>query len=192
MRLRASLTRTLEIDRFVAALSGPAMRTAGARGLTEHAQEQRRLSVTVMTRMTGLPKGRVGAVTRTHAASAGGLVAKVVVSDRAIGLHEFGSPVWNADLKPKAYGKGVFRGPRSSSAGAEATGWNRRKVYRGSFIGKGRVLVRKGGKLKMLSGPVLANELVDRSKTNSKSVEAYMEQDLSNRVMRHIALSLGL
>lgn len=192
MQVTATFERSQELVRFLNKLHGPDMQAAAARGLTEHAHEQRRLSAQVMASVTGLPKGRVDKpMSVTPAAPGPAMEARVVLRDRAIGLHEFGNPSWNADKRPRMTSAGP-RGSRSSSAGAEATGWNRRKVYRGSFIGKGMVLIRKGGKLKMLSGPVLANELVDQKKSNSKSVERYMDQDLTNRVLRHLSIALGI
>lgn len=192
MSITATFERSQDLVRFLSGLGGPELQQAAARGLTEHAHEQRRLSAQVMASVTGLPKARVDKPMSVTPASPGpSMEARVVLRDRAIGLHEYGNPSWNADLRPRMTSMGP-RGSRSSSAGAEATGWNRRKVYRGSFVGKGMVFIRKGGKLKMLSGPVLANELVDQKKSNSKSVERYMDQDLTNRVMRHLALALGV
>jgi hypothetical protein len=187
--LTVRYSRSAGLEKFLSSLSGPQLREAAGRGLREHGAEQRRLSVNVMTRMTGLPKGRVSSVTKQRTISA--VETHVRVDDRAIGLHEYGSPTWVRDISPRKFGEGIFRGRVSSMPGAMATGWNRRKVYNKSFVAKGKVFIRKGGKLKMLSGPVLANELVDRKKTNSRSVESYMEADLAQRVLRHVSLAVG-
>lgn len=175
---------------FLGKIGGPEMQVAAARGLNEHTKEQRRQAVTTMTRMTGLPKGRVSGVTRTINAKPGpSMESKVRVADRAIGLHEYGSPSWVRDLSPKG-GKGAV----SSMAGAEASGWNRRKVYKGTFVAKGKVFVRKSeGRypLKMLSGPVLANELSHMKKSTAPGAVKYANLDLERRVVRHVMLALG-
>lgn len=190
MQVTAQLDRNSEIFTFLRKLEGPAIQKAAARGLNEHADEQRRQAVTTMSAKTGLPKGRVSGVTKVIRAGGGSsMTAMVRVADRAIGLHEYGAPSWNRDLSPKG-GKGAV----SSSAGAEATGWNRRKVYKGTFVAKGKVFLRKGDgrfPLKMLSGPVLANELSDLKKSTAPGAQRYAAMDLERRVIRHVQVALG-
>ena len=189
----ASLVGSADLGRLLAFLGkvgGPEMQVAAARGLNEHTKEQRRQAVVSMTRITAIPSGRIGGVTRTINAKPGPFMeSKVQVRDRAIGLHEYGNPVWVRDLSPKG-GKGAV----SSMAGAEASGWNRRKVYRGTFVAKGKVFVRKSDgryPLKMLSGPVLANELAHMKKSTAPGAVKYANLDLERRVLRHVMLALG-
>lgn len=189
----ARFERRTELTTFVKALLGGVEKAAAA-GLNEHTHEQRRQSVVRMTRITGIPGGRISGVTKVKPASPGpSMEAHVVVKDKPIGIHEYGNPRWVRDMKPRhtAYGP---RGRVSSMAGAEATGWNRRKVFPHTFIGGGKVLFRSksSGKLKQVWGPVLANELVDPKKSNAPAAEAYLSLDLTNRVLRHIGLSMGI
>ncbi|TVR06641.1 MAG: hypothetical protein EA385_15090 [Salinarimonadaceae bacterium] len=191
MRVRVEIDRNSEIFRFVARLDSPMMRQAAAQGLNEHAQEQRRQAVTSMVRMTGVPRGRVSSVTKVaRARPAHTMEARVTVADKAIGLHEYGAPSWVRDLTPGWRGGAV-----SSMRGAEATGWNRRKTYSGAFVAKGKVFIRKSDgrhPLKMLSGPVLANELADKGKSTAPGAIRYAEMDMTRRVLRHVGIALGL
>ena len=191
MRVTGQLDRSSNIFQLIARLEGGHVQIAAARGLNEHADEQRRQAVTVMTAKTGLPKGRVASVTRTVRAVPGAsMEAMVRVTDRAIGLHEYGAPTWARDLSPKP-----GRGAVSSMRGAEATGWNRRKTYTGSFVAKGKVIIRTSDDrfpLKMLSGPVLANELTDMKKSTAPGAQRLAGMDMERRVMRHMQVALGL
>lgn len=190
MQVTAQLDRNSDIFTFLRKLEGPVIQRAAARGLNEHTDEQRRQAVTTMAGKTGLPKGRVASVTKTISASGGAsMVSMVRVADRAIGLHEYGQPRWTRDLSPKG-----GRGAVSTMSGAEATGWNRRKVYPGTFVAKGKVFLRKGDgrfPLKMLSGPVLANELSDLKKSTAPGAQRYAAMDLERRVIRHVQVARG-
>jgi hypothetical protein len=178
---------------FIKRLSDPRIQQAAAIGLNDHAQEQRRLSVTNISSYTGVPKGRVSAKTKAIKASASGnMEAKVVTSDVAIPLAEYGNPVWVRDLNPMS--DGIFGGSVSSMRGAEATGWNVRRQFPGAFIAGGQVVVRTTSArfpLKRLSMAVLANELAKPTRPNVPAAERYAAIDLEQRVIRQIIRVLG-
>lgn len=179
---------------FLTKLGSGEIRQAAAMGLNEHAAEQRRQSVTNISTYTGIPKARIGATTRLIKASASGpfMLATIQTKDKAVGLHEYGKPRWVRDLNPFADGK--RGGSVSSMAGAEATGWNVTRVFPGSFIAHGRVVVRvskTSRKLKTLSMAVTANELAKPSRPNVPASEAYAAIDLERRVLRHVIRALG-
>ena len=188
LQVQATFQQDTRFSRFIGKLAdSPGMLQAGARGLTEHAKEQRRMSVTRIAAYTGVPKGRVAGVTKVTPArmGAGGLIAEVVTADKAVGLHEYGNPIWVRDMNPNA--DGVRGGSVSSMSGTEATGWNVRRQFKHAFVAKGRVFVRAGGtKLKMLSMAVLANELAKPSRPNVPAAEAFVARDLEQRVVRHL------
>ena len=191
LTVRGRFTNAAELESFLGKLNSPALKAAGARGLTEHAHEQRRQSVTRITASTGVPGSRVSRATKViPAAPAGAMMAIVETADRAISLAEYGSPVWVRDLNPGWKGGSV-----SSMRGAEATGWNVRRQFPGAFIAKGQVVVRTGpardAPLKVLSMAVLGNELAKPARPNVPAAEAYARLDLERRVTRHVLRTLG-
>lgn len=195
MQLNADFHYQKEFETFIKRLSDPAVRSAAAMGLNEHAQEQRRTSVTRISAYTGVPKGRVSGTTRVVKAGGGGTSMQAIVrtSDAAISLAQYGNPVWVRDLNPMA--DGVRGGSVSSMRGAEATGWNVRRQFPGAFMVSGQVVVRKGkGRfpLKRLSMAVLANELAKPSRPNVPAAERYAAVDLQQRVLRHVLRAIGI
>lgn len=191
MKIKVEVHQAKGFETFLRSF-GSEIRPAAALGLNEHAQEQRRQSVVRISDYTGVPRGRVGAKTRTIKASAGATMQAVVrTSDVAIPLSEYGNPVWVRDLNPMADGK--RGGAVSSMRGAEATGWNVRRQFPGAFIANGQVVVRRGGKksLKVLSMAVLANELAKPTRPNSKAAEQFAAIDMQKRIMRHVVRALG-
>lgn len=194
MKITAEVHHSSDLINFLKRLDSPLMRMAGARGLNEHADEQRRQSITRIVAFTGVPNGRVSGKTRVIKASAGAsMEAKVRTSDVAISLAEYGNPVWVRDKSPMVDGK--FGGSVSSMAGAQATGWNVRRVFKGSFIANGQVVVRtsKARKpLKRLSMAVLANELAKPSRPNVPAAASFAAYDLEKRVTKHILVALGV
>ena len=193
VKVTAEYHHSTEFSRFVQNLQGPAMRQAGARGLNEHAEEQRRQSVTRIAAYTGVPRGRIAGKTKVIKAAPGlSMAARVQTSDVAILLSEYGNPVWVRDLNPMADGK--RGGAVSSMRGAEATGWNVRRQFPGSFIANGHVVVRTSDKrfpLKVLSMAVLANELAKPTRPNMPAAERFVAYDLEKRVLRHVMRALG-
>lgn len=191
MRVTAKFHQSSDLAAFLRKLDSPAMQAAGARGLTEHAREQRRQSVVRITASTGVPRGRVAGKTRVKAASpSASMTAEVITADRAISLAEYGNPVWKRDLSPGWKGGSV-----SSMAGAEATGWNVRRQFKHAFIAGGQVVVRTGpardAPLKVLSMAVLANELAKPTRPNVPAAEKFAQLDLEKRVTRHVLRALG-
>ncbi len=182
-----------EFETFIKRLSDPAIRAAAALGLNEHAQEQRRTSVVRIAAYTGVPRGRVSGATKVIKAGGGGTMQAIVrTSDAAISLAQYGNPVWVRDLNPMA--DGVRGGSVSSMSGAEATGWNIRRQFKGAFMAGGQVVTRTGkGRfpLKRLSMAVLANELAKPSRPNVPAAERYAAMDLEKRVLRHVLRMLG-
>ena len=173
------------LDTLTALMSGIGdgrIQHAAALGLNEHAGEQRRQSVVRVSSFTGIPVGYVGGKTRVRpAAPAPVMDARVVTRDAAFNIAKFGGASWNRSM-----------------SGAQATGWNVRRIYPGSFMAKGKVLRRKGEArypLKAIWGPVLANELVRRdwksAVPNPVMAERYMQADLAQRVLRITAVKLG-
>ena len=193
MKVTAEFHHSQEFKAFITKLGSPAMEQAAALGLNEHADEQRRGSITRISAYTGVPKGRVSGHTKVIKASAGAsMEAKVQTNDVAIPLAEYGNPVWVRDLNPMS--DGVFGGPVSSMRGAEATGWNVRRQFAHAFIAGGQVVVRKTNSsypLKVLSMAVLANELAKPSRPNVPAAEAFAAYDLEKRVFRHVVRILG-
>lgn len=193
MKVVAEYHQSAGFESFIKSLSDPRIQIAAALGLNEHTQEQRRLSVTGISAYTGVPKGRVSGHTKVIKASASAAMeAKVVTSDVAIPLAEYGNPVWVRDLNPMADGKPG--GSVSSMRGAEATGWNVRRQFPGAFIAGGQVVVRTSSErfpLKRLSMAVLANELAKPSRPNVPAAERYAAVDLEQRVMRHVIRAIG-
>lgn len=193
MKVTATVHQSKDLASFLLKMGGPEIRAAGAMGLNEHAAEQRRQSVVSISSYTGVPRGRVGAKTKVIKASAAGTMeAKVRTSDVAIGLEEYGNPVWVRDQSPS--GDGKWGGSVSSMRGAEATGWNVRRQFPGAFIAGGKVVVRTTKSrfpLKKLHMAVLANELAKPSRPNVPAAEKYVAMDLERRVMRHVIRALG-
>jgi len=182
-----------EFEVFVKKLSDPRMRAAARLGLNEHADEQRRTSVVRISAYTGVPKGRVSGATKVIKAGGGGTMQAIVrTNDSAISLAQYGNPVWVRDLNPMADGK--RGGSVSSMRGAEATGWNVRRQFKGAFMAGGQVVVRTSESrfpLKRLSMAVLANELAKPSRPNVPAAERYAAIDLEKRVLRHVLRMLG-
>lgn len=193
MKLTGQTEKSASLDHFLAQ-GGGGVAAAAARGLNEHAGETRRQSVVRIGNVTGVPRGRIaGEISVRNAAPGPVMEARVVASGKAIGIHEYGKPRWVADLSPRQVAPGTFRGARSSMPGAEATGWNRRKMFKGAFMAKGKVFWRDRatGRLRLVWGPVIRNELVDESKSNIKGAREFMRLDLTNRVLRYIAMTFG-
>lgn len=178
MKVTAEFHQSSDLVRFLTKLDSPDLRTAGARGLNEHAQEQRRQSVVRMATTTGVPKGHVAGVTRVVRAKPGtSMMAMVQTEDAAIPLAKFGSPTWSREDR-----------------GAQATAWNVRRTFPGSFLAKGQVFVRKSKDrfpLKILSMAVLANELAKPSRPNVPEAQKFVALDLEKRVLRHVLRALG-
>ena len=195
MKVTADFHYQKEFETFIKRLSDPAIRSAAAMGLNEHAQEQRRTSVVRISAYTGVPKGRVSGATKVIKAGGGGTMQAIVrTSDSAISLAQYGNPVWVRDLNPNSDGK--WGGSVSSMKGAEATGWNVRRQFKGAFMAGGQVVTRVDhanprSKLKRLSMAVLANELAKPSRPNVPAAERYAAIDLEKRVLRHVLRMLG-
>ena len=193
MKVTATFHHAQGFEAFIQRLSSPAMRAAAARGLNEHADEQRRGSTARISAYTGVPKGRVSAKTRVvRAKASASMLAIVRTADVAIPLAQYGRPVWVRDLNPMA--DGIRGGSVSSMKGAEATGWNVRRQFAGAFIAGGQVVVRTSKSsypLKVLSMAVLANELAKPTRPNVPIAARYAAIDLEKRVMRHVIRALG-
>jgi hypothetical protein len=178
IKFSGSLKRSTSLVTFLAKLDSPALSRAVARGLNEHAEEQRRISVKGIVSYTGVPNSRVSRVTKTVKAGVSStLIAKVVTADKAIGLEEYGSPVWSRSMP-----------------GVEATAWNRRQIFDGTFMARGMVFHRVGASrmpIRKLYGPVLANELAKPDRPNVPRARAFAELDLKKRVYRQILRELG-
>ncbi len=189
MRTTTEFHQTGNFEVFLRSLAGH-LQPAAARGLNEHAEEQRRQSVVRITAYTGVPNSRVAGKTRVIKASAGKTAeAKVRTSDTAISLAEYGNPVWVRDRAPGRHG-----GSPSTMKGAEATAWNFRRQFKGAFIAGGQVVVRTTKNrfpLKRLSMAVLANELAKPTRPNAPAAERYAVMDLERRVMRHVIREIG-
>lgn len=193
MKVTADFHYQKEFETFIKKLSDPRIRAAAAMGLNEHAQEQRRTSVIRIAAYTGVPNGRVSGATKVIKAGGGGTMQAVVrTTAPAISLAEYGNPVWVRDLNPMSDGK--WGGPVSSMKGAEATGWNIRRQFKGAFVAGGQVVVRTSKArtpLKRLSMAVLGNELAKPSRPNVPAAERYAAIDLEKRVLRHVLRMLG-
>lgn len=190
MKVTGEFHQSAEFEHFIAKIKGDAIPRAASIGLNEHADEQRRQSVVRISSYTGVPASRVRAKTRVKRSSPGFLEAEVITADKAIMLSEYGSPVWTRDRTPGWKGGSV-----SSMAGAEATGWNVRRVFKHAFIANGQVVVRTGpqrdASLKVLSMAVLANELAKPTRPNVPAAEKFVRLDLEKRVTRQILRLLG-
>lgn len=193
MKVTGEFHQSASLKTFLTNLNSQTIQVASALGLNEHAGEQRRQSITGISSYTGVPKARMSSKTKLVKASPSqNMVARVVTADKAIGLHEYGNPVWVRDLNPMA--DGARGGSVSSMRGAEATGWNVRRQFPHSFIANGRVVVRTSSErypLKTLSMAVLANELAKPTRPNVPAAEAYAALDLERRVLRHVIRALG-
>lgn len=192
MKVTATYHQSAEIERFLRRLTGPNMQRAGARGLNEHAEEQKRQSVTRIAAYTGVPKGRVHSKTRVkRAAPSANMAAEVITADKAIRLAEYGNPQWTRDLNPGWKGGAV-----SSMRGAEATAWNVRRQFPGTWVAQGQVWRRSDpgdnrSRPVPLFAAVLANELAKPSRPNVPAAERYLALDLEKRVTRHVLRELG-
>lgn len=192
MKVTADFHYQKEFETFIRRLSDPAVMNAARLGLNEHAQEQRRTSVVRIAAYTGVPSGRVSSSTKVIKAGGGGMQAIVRTTAPSISLAEYGNPVWVRDLNPMSDGK--WGGPVSSMKGAEATGWNVRRQFKGAFVAGGQVVVRTSKAstpLKRLNMAVLANELAKPSRPNVPAAERYAAMDLKKRVLRHVLRMLG-
>lgn len=192
MKVTADFHYQKEFETFIRRLSDPAVMNAARLGLNEHAQEQRRTSVVRIAAYTGVPSGRVSSSTKVIKAGGGGMQAIVRTTAPSISLAEYGNPVWVRDLNPMSDGK--WGGPVSSMKGAEATGWNVRRQFKGAFVAGGQVVVRTSKAstpLKRLNMAVLANELAKPSRPNVPAAERYAAMDLEKRVLRHVLRMLG-
>ena len=193
MKVTAEFRHQKEFEAFVRKLSDPIVMKAATMGLNDHAHEQRRQSVVRISAYTGVPRGRVADSTKVIRASGIGTQAIVRTSGPSISLAEYGNPVWVRDLNPMADGK--RGGSVSSMKGAEATGWNVRRQFKGTFTAGGQVVVRVSKsdpkKLKRLSMAVLANELSKPTRPNVSAAERYVAVDLEKRVLRQVIRALG-
>lgn len=192
MKVTADFHYQKEFETFIRRLSDPSVMNAARLGLNEHAQEQRRTSVVRIAAYTGVPSGRVSSSTKVIKAGGGGMQAIVRTTAPSISLAEYGNPVWVRDLNPMSDGK--WGGPVSSMKGAEATGWNVRRQFKGAFVAGGQVVVRTSKAstpLKRLNMAVLANELAKPSRPNVPAAERYAAMDLEKRVLRHVLRMLG-
>jgi len=191
MQVTARFDQSSEIAHFLRNLTGPAMQQAGARGLTEHAQEQKRQSVVRIAAFTGVPAGRVRSKTRVTGAKPGpSMSAVITTADQAIPLGEYGNPVWVRDRNPGWKGGAV-----SSMAGAQATAWNVRRTFGGTWVAGGQVYRRQTSDPRSrpvrLFSAVLANELAKPSRPNVSQTERFAQLDLEKRVTRHVLRALG-
>lgn len=185
MKLTVTLQNSAGFEGLLRKLGSPAIAKAAAQGLSEHAHEQRRQSVTRLAGSTGVPKGRVAGVTRVRVGRGNSMSAQIELRDEAVGLEEYGGPHWVRDLNPFKYGH--RGGEVSSMAGVEATAWNRRRVHRGTFFAQGVVWKRQpNGHLRKMFSTVLANELAKPGWKNSEQAKAFMALDLERRVVRHV------
>lgn len=178
---------------FLRELSSPGMVKAALAGLNEHADEQRRQAVVRVSESTGIPASRMAAKTRViKAVPAKSMTATVETKDQAIGLAEYGKPVWVRDRNP--FAEGQRGGSVSSMAGAEATAWNIRRVFKGSFIVNGRVVIRTSKArfpLRTLYAAVLPNELSKPDRPNVPAAERFAQVDLESRITRHVVRYLA-
>lgn len=193
MKFSAEFKHSTEIANFLANLKSDKMVRAGAHGLNDHAEEQRRTSIVRITGSTGVPRQRVASTMKVIKASPKGVMTAIVrTADKAITLAEYGNPRWVRDLNPMA--DGVWGGSVSSMKGAEATAFNVRRQFAGAFITGGQVVIRTSKSrtpLKILSGPVLANELSKPTRPNVPAATKFANLDLERRVMRHVLRALG-
>lgn len=194
MKVTAEFHQSSDLGTFLQKMQSPLIRQAAVVGFNEHAEEQRKQSVQRITAYTGVPRGRVSSKTKLIKASSTGDVIQATIrtADVAIPLAEYGRPVWVRDLNPFSDGKPG--GSVSSMAGAEATGWNVRRQFKGAFIAGGQVVVRRGSgryPLKVLSMAVLANELAKPTRPNVPAAETYASFDLSRRIMKQIVRVMG-
>lgn len=176
-RVEADFQRPSAFENLIRKLDSAELRTAAARGLSEHADEQKRQSAVRISSYTGVPKSRFNRVTKVIRASASDLTATVRTADSAIMLGEYGNPEWDRSMP-----------------GAVATGWNVRRTFRHSFMIGGKLFVRKSKSrtpLKPLSMAVLASELANPNRPNTAGAEALAALDLEKRVTRHVLLTLG-
>lgn len=186
--LTSKLTNVSEFRTIARQMGGPAFERAAANGLNEHAAEQRRQSVTRIAAYTGVPSSRMAGATSINRAVAGhSMTAIIETKDKAIGLEEYGAPHWVRDLNPMA--DGVRGGSVSSMRGAEATAWNVRRQFPGTFMMGGRVVKRVGKErlpVKKLYSAMLANELSKPSRPNVSAAAGFLKLDLERRVLRHV------
>jgi hypothetical protein len=178
VKVDARIERVHEMISFMRRVQGADMRAAMARGLSEHAEEQRRQSIVRITNFTGIPAGRISSKTKVIKARPSALMeARIENRDQAISLGEYGAPTWSRSM-----------------AGASATAWNKRHTFPGTFVANGEVYVRRTKKrlpLNKLFGPVIPNELAKPSRPNVPAAQAYLAMDLEKRVTRHIIVALG-
>lgn len=177
-RLEVKYNGSSAFDQMIRTIQSPELRSAMARGVSEHADEQKRQSVTRIAATTGVPKSRINTKTKVIRASSMNLTATVRTADEAISLGRYGRPSWNRSMP-----------------GTEATGWNVRRIFRKSFMIGSEVYVRTTKKrkpLKKLHMAVLANELAKPSRPNVAQAESFAVLDLEKRVTRHVTLSLGI
>ena len=178
LKVSAELVRPTVLAEFLMKMESPEIQRAAARGLNEHAGEQRRQSITRIVAFTGIPKSRVGGETKVIKASASKAMTAVVENkDQATTLGEYGSPVWSKLM-----------------TGAEAMTWNRRRVFLGTFFAKGEVFIRTTKErypLAKLFGPVIPNELSKPSRPNVPAATKFVAMDLEKRITRMVLVALG-
>lgn len=178
LKIDAKLVRPHDLGSFLGKLSSPVIATAAARGLTEHAHEQRRTSIVRIVAYTGIPTGRVAGKMTVKPAKPGPAMQAIVESaDSATMLGEYGGVEWHRSMP-----------------GARVMAWNRSQILKGTFAHGGRVYVREGRSRKpivQLAGAVIPNELSKPERPNVPAAEAYVALDLMKRVNRHIMVALG-
>lgn len=178
VKVDARLERLHEMTALVRRLQNLDMAVPAARGLNEHAEEQKRQSIVRISNFTGIPNGRVsGGMSIKRAVPAPSMTATVESRDQAISLGEYGSPTWSR-----------------SEAGARATAWNKTRIFPGTFVAKGEVMARQTSArypLQKLYGPVIPNELSKPTRPNVPASEAFLALDLEKRITRHIIVALG-
>lgn len=190
VKVRVETTRMTDLRTLAVSLGSDTLQQAAALGLNEHTQEQKRQSVVRISAFTGVPAGYVRSKASVLNATAGGTMnSEVRVRDKALNVAQFGKPVWSQAMP-----------------GAEITGWNVRRMWKGVFVRNGKAYKyagtmdpRRGREgrypIKQIWGPVLPNELIRRdwrsATPNPEMAERYMASDLTSRVFRIMAVKMG-
>jgi hypothetical protein len=182
MKFSADASRIVTIADMAVKLGGDAIQQAARLGLNEHTREQRRQSIVRVSAFTGVPQGYVSGKTTVRPAAGGAVMESAVVTKaQPMNIAKFGAASWTRAMP-----------------GAQATGWNKRQTFKGSFIRNGVVLIRTSGKrnpVRGIYGPSLANELVRRdwksATPNPLMAERFAATDLSARILRILSVKLG-
>lgn len=119
---------------------------------------------------TGIAYGKIDKAMRTHKASAGNLVYTIVAKDNWSNLAAFK--------------------PRKTKGGISAAPWNKRQIFRGSFMVRsyGKVYARAGaerGPLVPLFGPNLAREVMrDDALAAWQSAPRFVQMRVEHELLR--------